>query len=119
LIIPTLNDSEWELKQIAEFIKNELGGETPWHITRFHPMYKLPDLPPTPISTLRKARRIGLDAGLKYVYEGNVPGEDGENTYCSKCKNPIIQRYGYQIQENKIKNSKCSICGKKIDGVYD
>ena len=119
LIIPTLNDSEWELKQIAEFIKNEVGEDTPWHITRFHPMYKLPDLPPTPIATLRKARQIGLDAGLRYVYEGNVPGEDGENTYCHKCKQPIIQRYGDNIQENKIKNSKCEYCGTKVDGVYD
>ena len=119
LIIPTLNDSEQELQNIAEFIKNEVGADTPWHISAFHPMYKLPDLPRTPVETLRKARQIGFAAGLKYVYEGNVPGENGENTYCPNCKKPLIQRYVYSIRENKIKDSKCKYCGTKIDGVYD
>jgi pyruvate formate lyase activating enzyme len=117
LIIPTLNDSEEELRKIAGFIK-EVGEDTPWHITQFHPMYKLPDLPRTPVSTLRKARQIGLEAGLRYVYEGNVPGETGENTYCPNCGKPLIRRFGYSIQENKIKNSACTYCGTKIDGLY-
>jgi pyruvate formate lyase activating enzyme len=117
LIIPTLNDSEEELRKIAHFIK-EVGEDTPWHITQFHPMYKLPDLPRTPVSTLRKARQIGLEAGLRYVYEGNVPGETGENTYCPNCGKPLIRRFGYSIQENKIKNSACTYCGTKIDGLY-
>jgi pyruvate formate lyase activating enzyme len=117
LIIPTLNDSEEELQQIAGFIK-EVGEDTPWHITQFHPMYKLPDLPRTPVSTLRKARQIGLEAGLRYVYEGNVRGETGENTYCYKCGKPLIRRFGYSIQKNEIKNSKCTYCGTKIDGLY-
>jgi len=117
LIIPTLNDSEEELRKIAHFIK-EVGEDTPWHITQFHPMYKLPDLPRTPVSTLRKARQIGLEAGLRYVYEGNVPGETGENTYCHNCGKPLIRRFGYSIQENKIKNSACTYCGTKIDGLY-
>jgi pyruvate formate lyase activating enzyme len=117
LIIPTLNDSEEELRKIAGFIK-EVGEDTPWHITQFHPMYKLPDLQRTPVSTLRKARQIGLEAGLRYVYEGNVPGETGENTYCYKCGKPLIRRFGYSIQENKIKNSACTYCGTKIDGLY-
>jgi len=117
LIIPTLNDSEEELQKIAEFIK-EVGEDTPWHITQFHPMYKLPDLPRTPVSTLRKARQIGLEAGLRYVYEGNVPGETGENTFCHNCGKPLIRRFGYIIQENKIKNSACTYCGTKIDGLY-
>jgi len=118
LIIPTLNDSEQELQSIAQFIKQEVGEDTPWHISAFHPMYKLPHIPRTPVETLRKARQIGLDAGLKYVYEGNVPGENGENTYCPKCKKQLIQRYAYRIEENKIKDSKCKYCGTKIDGVY-
>ena len=118
LIIPTLNDSEDELQKIAEFIKEEVGEDTPWHITQFHSMYKLPDLPRTPVETLRKARQIGLEAGLRYVYEGNVPGETGENTYCHNCKKTLIQRFGYSIQENKIKDSKCTYCGAKIDGVH-
>jgi pyruvate formate lyase activating enzyme len=116
LIIPTLNDSEDELRKIAEFIK-EVGEEIPWHISQFYPTYRLLELPRTPITTLRRAREIGLEAGLRYVYEGNVPGEAGENTYCYKCGKRLIRRYGYQILENKIKNSVCPYCGAKIDGV--
>ena len=118
LIIPTLNDSEEELRKIAEFIKNEVGEETPWHITQFHPTYKLIDLPKTPVTILRRAREIGLETGLRYVYEGNVPGETGENTYCHNCGKTLVQRFGYHIQENKIKNSACTYCGAKIDGVH-
>jgi len=118
LIIPTLNDSEEELREIAEFIK-EVGEETPWHITQFRPMYKLPDLPRTPVATLRKAKQIGRETGLRYVYEGNVPGETGENTYCHNCGEMLIRRFGYNIQQNKIKNSTCPKCGAKIDGTYN
>jgi pyruvate formate lyase activating enzyme len=117
LIIPTLNDSEEELKKIAEFIK-EVGEDIPWHITQFHPTYKLMDQPRTPVATLRKARQIGLEAGLRYVYEGNVPGENGENTYCHKCGKLLIRRIGYRILENKIENSACTYCGTKIDGLH-
>ena len=117
LIIQTLNDSEEELQKIAEFI-NEVGEDIPWHITQFHPTYKLIDQPRTPVTTLRKAREIGLEAGLRYVYEGNVPGENGENTYCHNCGKLLIRRFGYSIQENKIKNSACTYCGTKIDGVH-
>jgi len=117
LIIPSLNDSEEELHKIAEFIKNEVGEETPWHITQFYPTYKLIDLPRTPVTILRKAREIGLEAGLRYVYEGNVPGENGENTYCHNCGKLLIRRFGYSIIENKIKNSACTYCGAEIDGV--
>ncbi|PVX26952.1 MAG: radical SAM protein, partial [Candidatus Bathyarchaeum sp.] len=99
-------------------IRDEVGEDTPWHISAFHPMYKLPDLPRTPVSTIRTARKIGLEAGLKYVYEGNVLGEDGENTYCPNCKKPVIQRFGYSVKETCIKNSKCGYCGADIDGVY-
>ncbi|MCZ2809420.1 MAG: AmmeMemoRadiSam system radical SAM enzyme [Candidatus Bathyarchaeota archaeon] len=117
LIIPSLNDTEEELRKIAEFIKKEVGEETPWHITQFHPTYKLIDLPRTPVTILRKAREIGLEAGLRYVYEGNVPGENGENTYCHNCGKLLIRRFGYSIIENKIKNSACAYCGAEIDGV--
>ena len=115
LIIPTLNDSEEELHMIARFIK-EVGEEIPWHITQFHPMYKLPHLSRTPVETLRQARKIGLETGLRYVYEGNVPGETGENTYCYNCGEALIRRFGYNIKE-KI-NSECPFCGTKIDGKY-
>jgi pyruvate formate lyase activating enzyme len=118
LIIPTLNDTEQELRQIAEFIKKEAGPETPWHITAFHPTYKLIDLPPTTVPILQKAREIGLEAGLRYVYEGNVPGENGENTYCYNCQKILIHRFGYRILKNHIKNSTCPYCGTRIDGVH-
>jgi pyruvate formate lyase activating enzyme len=118
LIIPTLNDKEEELRQIAEFIKG-VGKETPWHISQFHPTYKLIDLPRTPVETLRKARQIGLETGLRYVYEGNVAGETGENTFCHNCGKILIRRFGYKIQENNIQNLNCPQCGTKIDGVYN
>jgi pyruvate formate lyase activating enzyme len=118
LVIPTLNDKVKELQQIAEFINNEVGEDTPWHISAFYPMYKLPDLPRTPVHILRKAREIGMDAGLKYVYLGNMFGEAGENTFCPECGKMLIQRLGYRMQENKIVDSKCSYCGTKIDGVF-
>lgn len=116
LIIPTLNDSEENLRRIAEFIK-DIGEEIPWHVSRFYPAYKLENLPPTPIETLNKARKIGLDAGLRYVYQGNVPGE-GENTYCPNCGRLLINRYGYQVMRYDLKDSKCSHCGAKIDGLW-
>ena len=116
LVIPEINDSESELRQIAEFIKS-VGPEIPWHVSRFYPRYRLIEKPPTPVDTLRMAREIGLEVGLRYVYEGNVPGEGGENTYCYKCKKVLIKRYGYQIIENNIVNLKCPECNTTIDGI--
>ena len=117
LIIPTLNDSSEELREIAKFIVNELGEGTPWHISRFYPAYNLTDKPPTPIETIHKAREIGLNEGLKYVYEGNIPGSTGENTYCPNCKNLIIERWGYQIINKATKGGKCPYCESRIYGV--
>lgn len=117
LIIPTLNDSSEELREIAKFIVNELGEGTPWHISRFYPAYNLTDKPPTPIETIHKAREIGLNEGLKYVYEGNVLGSTGENTYCPNCKNLIIERLGYQIINKATKDGKCPYCESRIYGV--
>ena len=116
LIIPTLNDSAEELKSIAEFILG-LGQETPWHISRFYPHYKMADLPPTPVETLHKAREIGKKVGLNYVYSGNVPGDEGENTFCPDCGKKLIRRYGFQTIKNYIKEGKCPYCGTKIAGV--
>ncbi|MEX2753710.1 MAG: radical SAM protein, partial [Candidatus Freyarchaeota archaeon] len=116
LIIPDLNDSDDELRQIARFIKS-VGEEIPWHVTAFYPAYKLTRKPPTPPETLRRARRIGLEEGLRYVYEGNIPGEEGANTFCYNCGEMLIRRYGFSILANKIKDSKCPKCGAKIDGV--
>lgn len=116
LVIPTINDSEEELKEIARFIR-DVGAGVPWHVTRFHPTYKLRELPPTPVKTLRRAREIGLEAGLRYVYEGNVPGEGGENTYCYKCGELLIRRWGFSLLNYLIKDGSCPNCGTAIDGV--
>ena len=117
LVIPSLNDSLDELREIAEFIKSELGEETPWHISRFYPQYKLKHLPQTDMEVIHKAREIGLDAGLRYVYAGNLPGDSGENTYCFNCNELLVKRYAFSILENKIVDLKCPVCGAKIDGV--
>lgn len=117
LIIPGYNDSEGDLRDIAEFIKS-VDLSMPWHVTQFYPTHKLTDIPRTPVKTLRWARQIGLDIGLKHVYEGNVPGEGGENTYCPNCKELLIHRFGFSIGENKIKNGRCLNCEALIDGVW-
>ena len=118
LIIPGLNDDKKELENLSTFLVDALGPETPWHISRFHPTYKLTDRPPTPIETLVKAREIGINAGLKYVYTGNVPGESGEKTFCDQCDHLLIDRWGFYVQNNRIKNGKCPQCGAVVDGVW-
>ncbi|HEX9971357.1 MAG TPA: AmmeMemoRadiSam system radical SAM enzyme [bacterium] len=117
LLIPGENDSPEELKQIASFIKNELGAETPWHISRFYPQYQLNDLPPTLVSSLMTAREIGMEQGLRYVYVGNVPGNEAENTFCYRCGKLLIERHGYQISQNNLIAGNCKYCGTKIDGL--
>jgi len=116
LIIPGHNDSDEELKGIAGFIRS-VGEEIPWHVTRFHPTYMLTDQPRTPLDTLKRARRIGLEAGLRYVYEGNIPGE-GEETACWSCKRALVKRIGFSVTESRVKEGKCSFCGTAIDGVW-
>lgn len=118
LVIPDLNDAEDELRGIARFIATELGAHTPWHVTQFYPTYRLMDQPRTPVATLRNARLIGEQAGLKYVYEGNVPGEGGENSTCTACGGLLIKRYGYIIEKNLIVDGKCPGCGHAVDGVW-
>jgi len=119
LIIPGLNDDKKELENLSAFLVDALGPETPWHISRFHPTYKLMDRPSTPIETLLRARDIGLKAGLKYVYTGNVPGESGEKTFCDQCGHLLIDRWGFYVQNNRIKNGKCPQCGATVYGVWD
>lgn len=116
LIIPDLNDSDEDLTGIAKFIYSVDPG-IPWHVSQFYPTYKLIDKPRTPVSTLRKAVEIGYSAGLRYVYEGNVPGE-GENTLCPRCKNLLIKRIGYRVLENKIADAKCPSCASAIEGIW-
>jgi pyruvate formate lyase activating enzyme len=115
LIIPGVNDSEKELKNIANFIKS-VGKETPWHISKFHPDYNFIDNKSTPIKTLKEAERIAKDVGLKYIYLGNVPQET--NTFCPKCKKILIKREGYDILSNMRENGKCPNCNTIIEGIW-
>lgn len=117
LVVPGLNDDPDELERMAEFLVTELGPETPWHISRFHPTYKLTDRPPTPEATLIKARETGLRVGLRYVYVGNVPGGDGENTFCYGCGRVVIERWGFQVRRTALEDGRCRYCRAVIDGL--
>ena len=118
LLIPGLNDSNEELRDIAKFI-HSVSPTIPWHVTAFYPTYKMMDREPTPVATLRKAREIGLEEGLHYVYEGNIPGEGGENTYCPSCGTELISRFGFSIRQNNLTDGHCNKCGKQLAGVWD
>ncbi len=117
LVIPGHNDSDEQLTSIAQFIKS-VGEDIPWHVSRFYPTYKLVDQPVTPLATLTRARQIGIDAGLLHVYEGNVPGQ-GEDTICPGCKQTVVKRIGFTVQENQIIDGKCKQCKTKIAGVWE
>ncbi|HID97721.1 MAG TPA: AmmeMemoRadiSam system radical SAM enzyme [Thermodesulfobacteriaceae bacterium] len=117
LIIPGWNDSPEELRHLAQFIKG-VDRSIPWHVTAFYPTYKMQDRPRTPVSSLRRARDIGLEEGLRFVYEGNVSGEGGENTYCPACGSELISRLGFGISRNLLKDGKCAKCGETIEGVW-
>jgi pyruvate formate lyase activating enzyme len=116
LLIPTLNDSDDELRQIAGFIFS-LGAETPWHISRFHPRYQMQNLPPTAVASIGRAAEIGKASGLKYVYSGNVPGNEGEDTLCSQCGEHLIDRYGFSIERLNLKGTHCPRCETALDGI--
>jgi pyruvate formate lyase activating enzyme len=119
LVVPGENDSEQELQDIAQFLAQEVGVDVPWHVSRFHPDYQMQDGKcATPLSTLHRARQIGQLAGLRYVYEGNIPGGEGESTLCYNCHNVLIERYGFRVERNVIRSeSQCPFCGVTIDGV--
>lgn len=117
LVIPGWNDSDQELRDIALFIQG-IDPDIPWHVTRFHPTFKMTDRSATPVATLRRARDIGQQAGLTYVYEGNVPGEGGENTFCPACGQLVIERFGFQIRAAALRNGACHHCGHKLAGVF-
>jgi pyruvate formate lyase activating enzyme len=116
LVIPGINDSDEELRQIADFLV-AVDPAIPWHVSQFYPAYQMFDRPVTPVLTLRRAGEIGRAAGLRYVYEGNVPGEEGENTHCHRCKALLIERYGFQVRRNAVRDGACPHCGTKVDGV--
>ncbi|MFQ5957382.1 MAG: AmmeMemoRadiSam system radical SAM enzyme [Candidatus Brocadiales bacterium] len=119
LLVPTLNDSEKELKEMCAWVYKELGPDVPIHFSRFHPTYKIKNLPPTPVRTLEMARGIAQEAGLNFAYIGNVPGHEGEHTYCPDCKEVVIERVGYTIVRNTMTSGKCHNCEHPIAGVWD
>ncbi|MCD4677540.1 MAG: AmmeMemoRadiSam system radical SAM enzyme [Desulfobacula sp.] len=118
LLIPGLNDDQDDIKAMAEYIANDLGEETPWHISRFHPSYNMTSRPPTPVSSLEKAYEAGKAAGLRYVYIGNVPGKSSENTYCHSCNELLVKRTGYHIENYLKEKGKCPQCGTMAYGIY-
>ncbi len=118
LVIPTLNDSDQEFEEIAQFIVS-LGIEVPWHISAFYPTHKMLNLPRTPASSLQRARKIGIKAGLRYVYCGNNPGEEGEDTFCPHCGLRLIERTGFRVTKNDVVNGACRHCHGKIDGIWN
>jgi len=118
LVVTDLNDSEDELRDIARFISSELGPETPWHVSRFHPDFRYTNVPPTNPHVLKRAHELGQEEGLHYVYVGNLPGTDGENTRCHKCGNLLVNRIGFHVVENRIATgSTCPQCGERVAGV--
>ena len=117
LVIPTVNDSDAMLCRIARRIATELGPEVPWHVSAYSPAYRF-TAPPTPLRTLERAWQIGRDAGLKFVYVGNIPGHELENTYCPACGALLIRRAGFAVLENRLSGDRCPKCRQQIAGVW-
>jgi len=118
LLLPTMNDSDKDIRNLCKWVKENLGPEVPLHFSRFYPQYRMKNLPPTSIETLKRARDIAKDLGMQYVYIGNVIGENCENTFCPRCKKELIQRHGYFVEKNVVKNGECPYCKYKIYGVW-
>ena len=118
LTIPTLNDNDDDFKGMAEWLTGEIGPDIPVHFTRFHPTYKLTNLPVTPVSSLERARDILMDSGMKFVYVGHVPGHPGESTYCPKCGKNVIERDGYSVGKINLRDGNCGFCGTPIPGIW-
>ena len=117
LVIPGLNDSDEELRSIARFLRS-VSPHLPWHVTGFYPTYKMLDRPATPLATLKKAHEIGLGEGLRFVYEGNIPGSGGEDTFCPGCSTRLIRRSGFSSQTVAMVDGRCEKCGMTIAGVW-
>ncbi len=117
LVIPGLNDSDEELRWVARYLFDQVGPDAPWHISRFHPQYKMSDASPTPARTLERAWQIGRDVGLRYVYVGNLPGHRAESTFCPGCGKLVIERSGYWLGRRNLVDGKCAGCGTVIAGV--
>jgi pyruvate formate lyase activating enzyme len=118
LVVPGANDNDADLKKLIAWIRTNLGPDTPWHLERFAPSYKMANLPPTPIPTLEHVRQLGFAGGLRYVYLANVPLHEGNHTYCAACKKPLIKRAGFKVIENNLKSGRCGFCKAAIPGVW-
>jgi pyruvate formate lyase activating enzyme len=119
LVVPGRNDDPADLAAMCRWIRENLGSDTPLHFSRFHPQHRLQNLPPTPIETLEAARRIALESGLRFVYIGNVPGHEGNSTYCPECGHTVIRRVGYSVDPSGISKGACDRCGTRIAGVWE
>ena len=118
LMVPTLNDSAAEITELCGWVRENLGPDVPLHFTRFHPMYRLTRLPSTPAASLERALKIGREAGLHYVYLGNLPGHPSESTLCPSCGAVVVRRVGYAVLETAIEDDRCKACGKPVAGVW-
>jgi len=118
LLIPTLNDKDGEIEMLCRWIMDNLGSETPLHFLRFFPQYRMRHLPPTPASTLLKAREIAAAAGLNYVYIGNLMESDSSSTRCPSCSRTLIRRVGHQVLENALVDGACPDCKRRVYGVW-
>ena len=118
LIIPTKNDRPREIEDFCRWVRDGLGVDTPVHFSRFHPDYRMEDVPPTPRSTLEMAYSTATAQGLEYVYIGNMPSERGENTYCPDCGSLLVRRSGYQVEMTKVEDGRCAICGRRTDIIW-
>jgi pyruvate formate lyase activating enzyme len=118
LVIPTLNDEEDGIRKMCAWISRELGSDVPLHFSRFYPLYRLRHLPPTPVTTLERARSVAMEEGLEYVYIGNVPGHAAADTYCPSCGRTLIRRAGFMVVENAVAGGRCGHCGNPIPGIW-
>lgn len=119
LVVPNWTDDFDMIREMCEWLYANGFQDCPLHFSRFHPMYKLTQLPPTPVATLEKAREIALQSGIRFVYIGNVPGTKASNTVCPACKRNLVERRGYTIVSNKITEGKCSYCNEPIPGTWN
>lgn len=118
LLIPTLNDDLGKVREMCSWVAAELGPDTPLHFSRFYPLYRLANLPPTPVSTLNRAREVARGAGLQYAYVAKVPGHEGENTTCPACRKVVVRRVGFMVEVVEVVEGRCRFCGQKIPGIW-
>ncbi len=116
LIIPGRNDDDAELRELTRWIVDTLGAETPWHVSRFFPAHRMPDVPPTPPATLARAADLGREAGLVHVYIGNAPELGLEDTHCAGCGRRLIERHGYRVRSHLTADGACPACGRRLAG---